>query len=170
MRSSPRETGLWLWCPLSTGNKNVPRKAIWTEWLNGHPGVWRAGNGSCNLQGPTNTVPTVDLGQWCRNSRELQVIHPEKPDQRHKSGPSQYIHTPRHSIHQGELGLLEQLQDELKDTTVMCGDFNARWSMLDKQPWATSSSTQSQLRYQQALDGDKGTRTAPLTWVWSHQE
>ena len=119
MRSSPRETGLWLWCPLPTGNLNVPRKATWTEWLNGHLEVWRAGNGSCNLQGPTNTVPTVDLGHWCSSSRELQVIHPEKPDQRHKSGPSQYIHTPRHCIHQGELGLLKQLEDELWDTTRM---------------------------------------------------
>ena len=41
---------------------------------------------------------------------------------------------------------------------------------LWKKPWATSSSPQRQLRYQHALDDDKGTRTAPLTWLLSHQE
>ena len=34
----------------------------------------------------------------------------------------------------------------------------------------TSSSPQSHLRYQQALDHDKGTWIAPLTWLLSHQQ
>ena len=41
---------------------------------------------------------------------------------------------------------------------------------LWKKPWATSSSLQRQLRYQHALDHDTGTRTAPLTWLLSHQQ
>ena len=32
-----------------------------------------------------NTVSTVDLSQWCNNSRELQGIRLQKPEQRHKS-------------------------------------------------------------------------------------
>ena len=110
-----------------------------------------------------NTVSTVDLSQCCNDSYELHGVRLEKPDQRHKS-----LVRVNTSIHPGTAStevswdFLEQTEDDFGDTIVMCGD-------LWKKPWATSSSTQRQLRYQHALDHDKGARTAPLSWLLSPQ-
>ena len=82
------------------------------------------------------TVSTVDLGQWCNDSRELQGIRLEEPDPRPKSlvlvNTYIYIHPGTPST-KASWDFLEQIKDELGDSTVMCGDFNPRPSMQDQQ-------------------------------------
>ena len=77
-------------------------------------------------------MSTVDISQWCISSREVQGIRLEKPDQRHKSLVlvNTYIHPGAASI-KASWDFLEQIEDDLEDTTVMYDDFNARSSMWD---------------------------------------
>ena len=113
-------------------------------------------------------MSTVDLSHWCNDSRELQGTRLEEPDQRHKRLVlvSTYIH-PGTASTKTSWDFLEQIKDELG--TLKCGDFS-RINMVTKlkrklwkKPWASSLSTQRQLRYQHDL-GHLGTRIAPLTW------
>ena len=75
-----------------------------------------------------------NLSQWCNNSQEPQGIRLEKPDQRHKRQDLVNTNThPGTASTKASWDFLEQLEGELGDPTVMCGDLNARSSMWNQQ-------------------------------------
>ena len=74
---------------------------------------------------------------WCiNNSRELQGICLQKSDQRHKSLIliNTYIHPSTASTCNRSWDFLEEIEDQLVDTIVMCGDFNATSSKQGNNP------------------------------------
>ena len=78
-------------------------------------------------------VSSVNLDKWSTTSCELQGIRLEKPDERHKSLIliNAYIH-PTTCITKTSWNFLEEMEDELGDTIMMCGDLNARSSLWDQ--------------------------------------
>ena len=93
------------------------------------------------------TVSTVDL-TILGTSIRLQ-----KSDKTQELDPDLYVaYThPSTASTKGSWDFLEEIEDQLGDTIVMCGDFNARSSVWDQQgnnpqgnalPWVTSCSTQ----------------------------
>ena len=81
----------------------------------------------------SKTVSLLNLDKWSTSSRELQGIRIEKPDERHKSLIliNAYIH-PFTCITGAGWDFLEQMEDKLGDTIMICGDFNARSSLWDQ--------------------------------------
>ena len=81
----------------------------------------------------SKTVSLLNLDKWSTSSRELQGIRIEKPDERHKSLIliNAYIHTFT-CITRASWDFLEQMEDELGDTIMIYGDFNARSSLQDQ--------------------------------------
>ena len=81
----------------------------------------------------SKTVSLLNLDKWSTSSRELQGIRIEKPDERHKSLIliNAYIH-PSTCITGASWDFLEEMEDELGDTIMICGDFNARSSLWDQ--------------------------------------
>ena len=79
------------------------------------------------------TVSLLNFDKWSTSSRELQGIRIEKPDERHKSLIliNAYIH-PSTCITGASWDFLEEMEDELGDTIMICGDFNARSSLWDQ--------------------------------------
>ena len=79
------------------------------------------------------TVSLLNLERCPTSSRELQGIRIEKPDERHKSLilMDAYIH-PSTCITGASWDFLEEMEDELGDTIMICGDFNARSSLWDQ--------------------------------------
>ena len=81
----------------------------------------------------SKTVSLLNLDKWSTSSRKLQGIRIEKPDERHKSLIliSAYIHPPT-CITRASWDFLEEMEDELGDTIMIFGDFNARSSLWDQ--------------------------------------
>ena len=82
-------------------------------------------------KGLQNTVSTVDISQWCNDSRELQGIRPEKSNQTHKT--LVLVKNINQASTKTSWDFLEQIEDEIGDTTVMRCDFSARPRMWDQQ-------------------------------------
>ena len=82
----------------------------------------------------SSRISTIDLTKWCTSSTELLGIRVEKPDQRNASVVviNTYIH-PSKCTNKADWGFLEEIEDELGDAIIMCGDFNARSQMWDSQ-------------------------------------
>ena len=81
----------------------------------------------------SKTVSLLNLDKWSTSSRKLQGIRIEKPDERHKSLIliNAYIH-PSTCITGASWDFLEEMEDELGDTIMIFGDFNARSSLWDQ--------------------------------------
>ena len=81
----------------------------------------------------SKTVSLLNLDKWSTSSRELQGIRIEKPDERHKSLIliNAYIH-PSTCITGASWDFLVEMEDQLGDTIMICGDFNARSSLWDQ--------------------------------------
>ena len=76
----------------------------------------------------SKTVSLLNLDKWSTSARELQGIRIEKPDERHKS--LIFINAsinPSTCITGASWDFLEEMEDELGDTIMICGDFNARY-------------------------------------------
>ena len=81
----------------------------------------------------SKTVSFLNLDKWSTSSRKLQGIRIEKPDERHKSLIliNAYIH-PSTCITGASWNFPEEMEDELGDTIMIFGDFNARSSPWDQ--------------------------------------
>ena len=81
----------------------------------------------------SKTVSPFTLDKWSTSSCESQGIRIEKPDERHKSLIliNAYIH-PSNCITGASWDFLGEMEDELGDTIMICGDFNARPSLWDQ--------------------------------------
>ena len=81
---------------------------------------------------PQTSVSVLDLEKWCNDDRELQGIRLQKPDERHKSIIliNAYMH--KDSLTSKEKWeFLDELEDKLGNTIILCGDLNARSSSWD---------------------------------------
>ena len=76
----------------------------------------------------------IDLDRWRTPERELLGIRLQKPDQRHKSLVliNAYIHPGTHKT-KASWEFLEEMEDQLGDTIMICGDLNARSRTWDTQ-------------------------------------
>ena len=81
----------------------------------------------------SKTVSLLNLDRWSSSSRELQGIRIVKLDERHKSLIliNAYIH-PSTCIAGASWIFLEEMEDVLGDTIMICGDFNARSGLWDQ--------------------------------------
>ena len=81
----------------------------------------------------SKTVSLLNLDRWSTSPRELQGFRIEKPDERHKPLilSNAYIH-PSTCITGASWDFLEEMEDEVGDTIMICSDFNARSSLLDQ--------------------------------------
>ena len=81
----------------------------------------------------SKTVSLLNLDKWSASSRELQDIRIEKPDERHKSlNLINACIRPSTCITGASWDFLEEMEDELGDTIMISGDFNARSSLWDQ--------------------------------------
>ena len=81
----------------------------------------------------SKTVSLLNLDRWSTSSRKLQGIRVEKPDERHKSLilANAYIHPSTYNAG-ASWDFLEEMEDKLGDTIIICSDFNARSSLWDQ--------------------------------------
>ena len=76
------------------------------------------------------TISSLSLDKWSTSSCELQGNRTENPDERHKS-----LHAYMYSstcTSGASWDFLEEMEDELGDTIMICGDSNARSSLWDR--------------------------------------
>ena len=124
----------------------------------------------------SKTVSLLNLDKWSTSSHELQGIRIEKPDERHKSLIliNAYIH-PSTCITGASWDFLEEMEDELGDTIMICGDFNARSSL-----WDQHGTNQQGCALEAALSDvlftpvstpvrDRVTQTVQSIWHWCLQ-
>ena len=78
----------------------------------------------------SKTVSLLNLDRWSRKLRDIQM---EKLDERHKFLIliNAYIH-PSTCITGASCDFLEEMEDKLGDTIMICGDFNTRPSLRDQ--------------------------------------
>ena len=78
----------------------------------------------------SKTVSLLKLDRWFTSSSELRGVRTEKSDDIHKSLIliNAYIH-PSTCITGASWDFLEEMEDELGDTIMICGDFNERSSL-----------------------------------------
>ena len=81
----------------------------------------------------SKTVSLLNLDRWSTSSRKLQGIRIGKPDETHKCLIliNAYIH-PSTCITGASSDFLEEMEEELGDTIMTCGYFNARSSLWDQ--------------------------------------
>ena len=98
--------------------------------LQGFTVIQRHGGRGISIVVRSNLSKTVSLLNLDRWSCELQGIWIEKPGERHKSQIliNAYIH-PSTCITRASWDFLEEMEDELGDTIIICGDFSARLSL-----------------------------------------
>ena len=123
-RHCPGKDGLRLWCGMPSRNNDMPKSASSAFRLQRHQGHGTVIVVQSDL---SKTVSSLNLDNGCTSSHELQGIRIEKPNERYKSliFINVYVH---HSICTAGASwdFLEQMGDELGDTIMICGDFNAR--------------------------------------------
>ena len=151
--------------------------------------VGRATSGDCNLQGLQNTVCTVDLSQRLQNAVSTVDLSQWLQNAVSTVDLSQWLQnavstvddatSAMNCIHPGTASTRatshfpEQTEDELGDTTVMCGDLNARsgmWDLKSKNPQGKALEEALgdvifiplTIPLPRRLASRQGTRTAPL--------
>ncbi|NQZ78185.1 MAG: endonuclease/exonuclease/phosphatase family protein, partial [Ekhidna sp.] len=81
-----------------------------------------------------NKVSMIDLEKWCSSTCELMGVRLERPDGNQKSLLliNAYVHPGAHTS-KADWSFLEEIENELGDSTILCGDLNARSKIWDQQ-------------------------------------
>ena len=101
---------------------------------------WHHGCGMATIvqRDHSKAVSSLNLDKWSKSSRKLQSIRLEKPDERHKSLilTNAYMHPPPPPLPTCITGtrwqFLEEMEDKLGDTIMICCIFNGLSSLLDR--------------------------------------